>query len=79
MRKVCFIKEIKQFSNAILINFFRALEELSAQLQNTKDSEEGLRVKVDSHWSQISKQINRLKILKVSCGHLVLDGKRLML
>ncbi|XP_063366788.1 dystrophin [Cydia amplana] len=42
----------------------KALEELSNQLQNTKDPEEGLRVKVDAHWSQISKQINRLKILK---------------
>ncbi|XP_063386213.1 dystrophin-like [Cydia fagiglandana] len=42
----------------------KALEELSNQLQNTKEPEEGLRVKVDAHWSQISKQINRLKILK---------------
>ncbi|XP_026763351.1 dystrophin-like [Galleria mellonella] len=44
----------------------KALEDLSSQLQSiSKDSEDiNLKDKVETHWHQISTQINRLKILK---------------
>ncbi|CAK1584806.1 unnamed protein product [Parnassius mnemosyne] len=43
----------------------KALKELSTQLQNTvKDSEDNLKVKVDTHYCLISTQIDRLKALK---------------
>ncbi|RVE46221.1 hypothetical protein evm_009111 [Chilo suppressalis] len=55
----------------------KALKDLSNQLHGTaKDQEEnGLMRKVDTHWTQISTQINRLKVLKdnLSSSSQILD------
>ncbi|CAB3242422.1 unnamed protein product [Arctia plantaginis] len=43
----------------------KALQDLSNQLQNEqKNSDQELRTKVESHWTHVSAQINRLKMLK---------------
>lgn len=51
----------------LYIFIYRALQDLSNQLQNDlKNSENNeLRTKVEAHWNHISTQISRLKLLKV--------------
>lgn len=62
----------EKFDRIFLEHFsclFRALKNLSVILndaQNVNSVDRRIQHKVDSHWSQIAAQINRLKVFKVN-------------